>query len=879
MSRGNGCRRGMILLLLGLLLCWEIPANAQIVTGYRPAEEPGIYGVRIHPGALAPNRRKWYLPQNLYQEYSWKGWEYSNYARDHYERYVNILLEGRQHYDLFGNYISRGFSIYDWTEDTPQRQGSSIFKSPSFSGWFNRVVVSSAQKGQFYTAVTIGEAIRTSMTPLTFTKTAFNGVQWDFLGDKYAVTLLGSRLNSPGIIANSQSAPATIVENSTRLVGTRGVAQVGDFAQVGTTWINASNARSDLGLAGNSLKGVLTTPQNTGNVETVTIRISDDSPETPASGALLIFDQVIIDGEIHPEITATVRGGIRQGGNIEAKGDDDVELIYDIRNAFRPTEEVQTTQDARKLEFGLIIANDYRVEITSNMQTDRLGDQVFLAVAQAQDEITDGSNQRFLRFEYGLPTGHEVLGIDFKVMNLAGLDLRAEYVLNRRFRRFPNQNFEDLDVITERAEAAYVTASYESYPWFAYGEAFTMDPDYSTTAFIGNSLGTIDYSDEIRHFYEFVDDNDDQDRFSDWFRAGEFVSGGVAAGSAGEDIEVFPGLDENNDFISDFNQNRNSRPDYAEPFLRYTVDPPEFLFGMDMNNNTLIDRFEDDRLPDYPYERDHRGFNLYGGLRITEKMQVTVGRLSEKQLSSDRKSHSIYALFTANWRYPGLSVSLFEHAKFVKDDIPENRVQWVDPIGLTDFEDPLDNSNTFVNSLYLQSNYFRVSNLNVSSKVKYERYVQRGDQGGLKRDRSFWGVINKADYTLRLRDDLIITPKWKSTFRRIVPSSKGLSSSRDLEETVFLITRYLMLPRTWIEVGFEFSIFENLKKRPVEPQLEFLDDFNSRIFGIMFSNASDYLGYRLTLNAGLLHERRELDKDSIEASTAFIRVVAATGSR
>jgi hypothetical protein len=880
MQRGSDYRKGAVLSLLGLLsICGETPAAAQMTTGFRPVEEPGIYGVRIHPGALAPNRRKWYLPQNLYQEYRWKGWEYSNYARDRYERYVDIVLEGRQHYDLFGNYISRGFSIYDWTENAPQRQGSSIFKSPNFSGWFNRIVVSSAQKGQFYTAVTIGDAIRTSMTPLTFSKPAFNGVQWDFLGDKYAVTLLASRINSPGIIANSQSAPPSKLENSTRLVGTRGVVQVGDFAQVGATWINASHARSDLGMSGNSLKGVLTTPQNTGNVETVTIRISDDSPETPGSGALLIFDRVIIDGEIHPEITPIVRGGIRQGGNIEARGEDVVELIYDIRNAFRPTEEVPTTQDARKLEFDLIIANDYRVEISSNMQTDRLGDQVFLPVAQARDEITDGSNQRFLRFEYGLPTGHEVLGVDFKVMSLAGLDLRAEYVINRRFRRFPNQNFEDLDVVTERAEAAYITASYEGYPWFAYGEAFTMDPDYSTTAFIGNSLGTIDYSDETRHFYEFVDDNDDQDRFSDWFRAGELgVGGGVAAGSSGEDIEVFPGLDENNDFISDFNQNRNTRPDYAEPFLRYTVDAPEFLFGMDMNNNTLIDRFEDDRQPDYPYDRDHRGFNLYGGLMFTEQMRLTLGHLSEIQLSSARRSRATYALFTANWRYPGLNFSFFGHSKFVKDDIPEDRVVWVDPIGMTDFQDPLDLQDTVVNSLYFQAHHFRVANLNVSGKVKYERFVQRGDQRDGKRDRSFLGVINKVDYTLKLREDLVFTPKWKSTFRRQVPTRRGLSTSRDLEETLFLITRYLLLPQSWIDVGFEFSFFENLKKRPRVPQLGFVDDFNSRIFAIMFSNTSAYLGYRLTMNAGLQREHRVLQHDTINSSTAFIRVFAATGS-
>ena len=96
------------------------------------------------------------LAQDLYYEYRWKGWEYSNYAREQYQRYVDILLEGERNYDIFGNYISRGFRIYDWTENQPQPQGSGIFKSPKFSGWFSRVIVSSAHKGQFFTSMTVG---------------------------------------------------------------------------------------------------------------------------------------------------------------------------------------------------------------------------------------------------------------------------------------------------------------------------------------------------------------------------------------------------------------------------------------------------------------------------------------------------------------------------------------------------------------------------------------------------------------------------------------------------------------------------------------------------------------------------------------------------
>ena len=33
------------------------------------------------------------------------------------------------------------------------------------------------------------------------------------------------------------------------------------------------------------------------------------------------------------------------------------------------------------------------------------------------------------------------------------------------------------------------------------------------------------------------------------------------------------------------------------------------MFGIDLNNNGWIDRFEDDDLPDYPYKTDRRGYN------------------------------------------------------------------------------------------------------------------------------------------------------------------------------------------------------------------------------------------------------------------------------
>ena len=124
-----------------------------------------------------------------------------------------------------------------------------------------------------------------------------------------------------------------------------------------------------------------------------------------------------------------------------------------------------------------------------------------------------------------------------------------------------------------------------------------MDHAYSTSAFLLNQNGDVNYDQPAQFLYEFVEDNDDQDRLPDWQRGGQ----------PGPDFSIFPGWDENNDFVSDFNQNDNRTisnriPDYDEPFLRYAVDRPEFLFGIDLNNNDWIDRFENDDEPDFPLQ-------------------------------------------------------------------------------------------------------------------------------------------------------------------------------------------------------------------------------------------------------------------------------------
>ncbi|MFH1567874.1 MAG: hypothetical protein ABIL09_07715 [Gemmatimonadota bacterium] len=857
-------------------LCWVIgclalvapPVQAQeIITPYQFA----IGGQRVVFDAIDPVIRKWYLPQDLYRQYKWRGWEYSNYARTLYQRYTDIELEGERWYDIYGNYLTRGWQVFDWRQEQPLSFGSAILKQPQFSSWFNNLVIASDAKGQHYTTVTIGNEIRTTLTPLTFSKPAYSGLQWDYLSDKYALTVLASRVNSPGY---AQTKDLVYDETDfTNLLAFRGTVQVGDFVNLGATYVNTQIGRTDRKLTGGDVrKGQLSTVQNGDVVRWVAIRISDDSPEDGRAGgayftSTLYTRRVDADGAVIKEWgpeegVPLIEGGFQRRGYLAADGAETITLTYNITDPGL----------VDRIGFDLVLSNDYRVEVTSNQQSNAQGFPVYLPVARATRNVDDNSNQQVVRFEYGLPTGNEICGLTLEMQDVLGFSLRAEYDTNLRHRRFPNVNFTDHRASTDQAQAFYATATKLAYPWFVYAEAFSLDADYNTTVFMVDPAGVVDYGDEVRYLYELVDDNDDQDRLPDWSRQNQ----------RRDDNGVFPGLDENNDYRSDYNQNDNVRPDYEEPFLRYAVDPPEFLFGMDMNHNTVVDRFEDDEEPDFPYKRDHRGYNGYVGLEVAPHSKLRVGRTREWLWSDDRESRATYALLTVNRDYPRLGkIQLFEHLQVVKDDVPDDVWLWTQPRGTKGgrqlFRDPLQARDTFINTAYLGFDYAGVRRLMSAHKIKYEVYNQRhhevpvwvdGKADTLRTEDSWsLGVVNKIDYSFPILDVITITPKAKSMYRQL--RTGGQSSVSELTEAQFLVVRFPVLNRSQVELGVEVTQFWDFNDK--------YNDFDGLVLAGQFANRTAYLGYELTTNIGIEYERRVYIRRVERSTVAYVSVYAGLG--
>jgi hypothetical protein len=834
-------------------------------------------------GALDPAVKRWYVPQELYDEYGWKQWEYSNYARQNYTRYVNTTLEGDYYYDLYGNLVTRGWLVFNNSQTQPKQFGSSVLKANRFQGWFNGLVVSADAKGQHQYAVTISNSIRTTLTPMTFSKPTWDGVQFDYAADKYQGTLIYSRLSQPG--GNSTNDLEVLATNTTSLIGGRATAQVGDFATLGLTSVNAHQAHTLIdGFRGNPFTGELTIDQNK-TISFIEIVLRDDSPEDGVGGAAFFpagSDIVItyVDGTVDRgkqiRFEPIVEGGFVRQGFLSADGTEQIRLRYDFDSPAFVNRASASKEEIKKVEFELVLGNDYQVWATSDQQLNVSNTSVLLLVTQAEGNVQDNTNLQVVSFAYGLPTATQIWGATLELNRVLGFEFYGEYDLSYSYSKYPNllkaNHHTSSGIKDDRSAQAWMaTLSRLAYPWFAFAEAYSMDPRYNTRTFGALSSGFIDYEDERVHVVELVDDNDDQDRYPDTVRKDWRIG----------DEQVYPGWDENNDFISDFNQNdnrflTNSVPDYEEPFLRHNVDRPEFLFGIDLNNNVWTDRFENDEEPDFPYRRDHRGYNVYVGTHLAPEIRLMAGALREELISSDQRNHVNYLLFTLDKDTPGWGrFRLFEMLKSVEDDIPDNLLQWMPNANIrtgeaTKIEDPLIARDDWVNTFWLGHDY-QYRGLLTTNYLKYEAYRQRLDSQertvlGLRKQYYFFGLINKASYRFSLWN-VWIEPRWKSEYRKQTVDLTSRTKRAEVAELGGFLFGFPVLRHSTLQAGVELTFFNDLERN--------INDFNGTVGAFQFTNVSDFQGYKLTTQMGVEIDRRNPKGRETETITrSFIAVYA-----
>ena len=330
-----------ILLLVGLAVALDVELGASQSDygnrlGIRESGRAIYYSTAPsrRTDAFVPSLKKWYMPQEVANHYRWRWEAGTNYAHERYLRYLSTDQEGDNHYDLYGRLLTRGWLIYDWQQSQPRTsEGNLLHKTERYKSLFGSLVVSADAKGQHHFRVSIGDEIGTTLTPMTFRKTAFNGVQFDYMSDRVSATALMSRINVPLFL------PArSFIDEFTNFIGLRAVWNMADFVRLGGTFVNAHNGRSStMPFDGSPYTGRLSSHQSGARINRITVRITDDSPEDGEGGPALFaheieittrigeLDTVLVGSQIgfHPRVS----GGVPRDGFLVAEGEGDLGRI------------------------------------------------------------------------------------------------------------------------------------------------------------------------------------------------------------------------------------------------------------------------------------------------------------------------------------------------------------------------------------------------------------------------------------------------------------------------------------------------------------------------------------------------------------------------
>ncbi len=528
-------------------------------------------------------------------------------------------------------------------------------------------------------------------------------------------------------------------------------------------------------------------------------------------------------------------------------------------------------------------------------------EDVAYTVARSNGKGSD-LTRKVVSFDYGIPTGQALYGLDGKLV-LKGMTLKGEFVTNPQYFIFPvgSNGGERFD---KRTWGYFLTGQKQLGPVELGGEWFKLDPDFSGN-YDSVRGGVAFFTDECTNCpqmqeFNVMADNDDNDQWPD-----EFANERLSADKT--DSGIFPGLDDNQDLVPDSDQNLNGIPDWTEPILFYDADPPEFVYGVDFNNNGVVDFRENDALPDYPYRRDRRGLHLFA---VWDKLGsfgkwVSVGTYRTKEPAGGNTANAIYARYEHEIFSPYIGhLRINDDIKLVKDGVRDDSYVWRD-MGYTEripspypwltgpnieardlntqllppTRDPLAMRNSMVNTMFIESRLTQLTGFNIVNTVQWMHNAQKDEtfddgtsqEAGTQR---LVTVVNKIDYTLQA-GNLIVRPMFKNLIlRESWDRLEDATGDGDLQQVTMrapiLRTKYTLTSKTGLELGFQGfpfwrqSVDRQDKRAKVYnwfPNGDIDDQYQEWTFVLMMSNRSDHYGYNVSSQFGWIKTDREYDDD------------------
>ncbi len=669
---------------------------------------------------------------------------YRNYAHKSYTHYPNHSFpyadRAQSFYGPLGDYLATGYPLFSWSERRmPGLQyGSAIFKDIKvFRPIFDHVIVASDGYRDWGYSFIVGDDLIAHLTPLTMSHVTFHGVRLDAQVPKLQFTLMASRIERPWHwVEGSNIGPWMIegihyAETSTMLLGGRVQTRIGAL-RLGLNGANAHIFQSTK--PGNTLKGVIR-PDHV-RIDWLGVRFTDDSPTDDRGGAVVQELDLIVNGQVRPDIKArliTHRAGVRSavGTYSQATGEFRgtgykrrgysyyVDYLYRILHEDGADVSANTLVDAllatfamhppgtvlradgdqrvvslfdlseepfiESVEIEALLANDYRAEVfiltEGNPRARNLASQwrtsSFITRLRAPGNVQDLSNLGRRRFVIGENTGIFTYSADAQ-LDLPGLEIDAEYARSALFSRYPaymgeTPIFRQAPHFGEHGSAYFVTASH----WYSRGrlgaEYFAINPKFKTRMFSRReTTGVSEYIGVGFSQMFTLDLVQDNDDGDRFPEGGNRPLGAPSYG--GDEDGIFRNQDENNDGIPDTNRNFNSIPDWNEPFLMYDSDPNEYVYGLDRNHNDEPDRREDDNDSDYPYDFDQRGFHAFAQVHLSTYWTLGLGRYRTGQIGGAGRNHADYALLSFRRKGSERVRSLFfeNNLRRIRDNIQDN---------------------------------------------------------------------------------------------------------------------------------------------------------------------------------------------------------------
>jgi len=543
------------------------------------------------------------------------------------------------------------------------------------------------------------------------------------------------------------------------------------------------------------------------------------------------------------------------------------------------------------VEFKALVGNDYKFSVSEiykdiqNTATQK-NSTYFYTAKEARGNVKDMSNLGWVKFRYGQQTANMLMG--FRVdANVKDFEFVAEYNKNLSYRQFMNTKAKKFHTDSD----AYYVNMKKNFGKFALGtEIFKIDSFYSTTYentdptyFAMKAIPLSSWNDYFHDdvglqggsetpsgstdaagfmantmLIDTVDDNDDKDRYPDFH-----IFSPVRDRNG-----IFPGLDKNGNNRPDTNENDNLLPDYAEPFLLYNIDPDSYDFGDDYNNNGVIDEREDDDKPDYPYDTDTKGYHFFTSYGEDIGLKTTVGYINYKQVSGGGESNVRYGKLSYNKFIPFYAeINMATNLKKVKDSIQDNvfrhermlSTTLIDSFTYVDntfrtregiqherYYDPLLYRDSYVSTSYFDTKLFRIPNLTVELKLKYDINHLNKTAFQQKNDLVERTQVFRADYRYYFRK-LMIIPQVKFMSRKYT-NHNGIE--RTFHEEYFYPIIKLEYPvtfKTVLKAGAQgFPGLNSTVRNIMNDQL----DYDERNYLIMLTNRSLYQGYDFSLNFG-----------------------------